>query len=172
MYSGQRILYLVRHAKSSWKDPSLADIDRPLNKRGRRNVPDMGRRLRDQGHVPDLVISSPAHRALSTARGIAGELGIDAAAICIEEDLYFAGSRGMLGVLKEVDDRHGRVMMVGHNPAITALLNDLANTGIPNMVTCAIAIIGFDMASWSEVEETFGELLGYGYPKGPVSFTG
>jgi phosphohistidine phosphatase len=171
MSETQRVLYLVRHAKSSWDDPSLDDRDRPLNKRGRKNAPDMGRRMREQGHVPDLIISSPANRALTTARIIASELGLDPEAIRVDDDLYFSGTRGMLGALDQVDDRYRRVMLTGHNPTMTSLLNDLSNAQVYNMPTCAIAIIGFDMDSWSNVHTTDGVLLGYDYPKGPGRFT-
>ena len=167
-----KILYLVRHAKSSWKDATLADIDRPLNGRGQRNSPDMGKRMREQGHKPDLVISSPARRARVTAGNIVRELGIDESAIAIDEDLYFSGIRGMQAVLESVDDRHRKVMMVGHNPDMTSLLNRLGGTSIINMPTCAIAIIGFDITSWADLHSTQGVLLGYDYPKGCGSFTG
>ena len=170
MVANPKILYLVRHAKSSWRDSSLADHERPLNGRGRRNSPEMGRRMAEQGHSPDLIISSPAKRALTTARNIAGELGIAPAEIVTDEGLYFTGAGGMLEVLEQVDDACRKVMLVGHNPAITGLLNRLADTDIGNMPTCAIAIVGFDMASWREVRSTHGELLGYDYPKGPGRF--
>lgn len=170
MNDERKILYLVRHAKSSWKDQSQSDIDRPLNKRGRRASPDMGRRMREQGHEPDLIISSPANRALSTARNIARELGIDESGIVTDKDLYFSGAQGMTDVLESVDDRYRTVMMVGHNPTMTYLMNQLANTNVYNMPTCAIAIIGFDMASWADLYSTDGELLGYDYPKGSGRF--
>jgi phosphohistidine phosphatase len=171
MNNQQKILYLVRHAKSSWADASLSDMDRPLNKRGRRNSPDMGRRMRVQGHKPDLIISSPARRAFSTARNIARELGIDESEIITDEDLYFSGAEAMLRVLEAVDDRYRNVMLTGHNPTMTYLLNQLVKTSVYNMPTCAIAIIGFDMASWADLYSTDGVLLGYDYPKGSGSFT-
>jgi phosphohistidine phosphatase len=167
----QKILYLVRHAKSSWKDTSLSDMDRPLNKRGRRNSPEMGQRMRVQGHKPDLIISSPANRAISTVRNIARELDIDESEIVTDQDLYFSGAGGMLGVLESVDDRYRKVMMAGHNPTMEHLANRLSNTGYLNMPTCAIAIIGFDMESWADLDSTDGALLGYDYPKGSGSFT-
>lgn len=166
-----KTLYLVRHAKSSWKDASLADLDRPLNKRGRRNSPEMGRRLAAQGHVPGLIISSPANRAITTARNIAIELGLDESEIVTDDKLYFSGTTGMLDVLETVEDHYDKVMMVGHNPTMTNLLNTLAGTDVWNMPTCAIAIIGFDMASWAKVRGATGDLLGYGIPKGPESFS-
>ena len=171
MNNVQKILYLVRHAKSSWKDESLSDINRPLNKRGQRNSPVMGKRMLEQGHLPELIIASPANRAFSTARNLARELDFDESEIVVDEDLYFSGARGMQGVLKKVDDSYSKVMMVGHNPTMTYFMNQLANTNVFNMPTCAIAIIGFDMASWAELASTEGELLGYGYPKGPEKFT-
>lgn len=167
----QKVVYLVRHAKSSWDDPSLADRDRPLNKRGRRNAPEMGQRLAEQGFKPQLIISSPANRAHTTASMIADELGIDRSGIVIEDDLYFTGSNGMLGVLEGVDDRYLSVMLVGHNPAMTGLMNRLCDGGVYNMPTCAIAIIGFDMESWGMVRSATGILLGYDYPKGSGSFS-
>ena len=171
MNNERKVLYLVRHAKSSWKDSTLSDIDRPLNKRGRRNSPDMGRRMLEQGHQPEIFISSPANRALSTTRNIVRELGIDESEIVIDEDLYFAGAKGMQSVLEKVDDRYQKVMMTSHNPTITFFMNKLANTDVFNMPTCAIAIIGFDMASWSDLSSTDGVLLGYDYPKGSGVFT-
>lgn len=171
MNNHQKTLYLVRHAKSSWKDATLSDMDRPLNKRGKRTSPDMGKRMRVQGHQPELIISSPAKRAISTAINIARELGIDESGIVTNEDLYFSGIKGMLRVLEKVDDRYRKVMMTGHNPTMTDLMNRLCNAGVMNMPTCAIAIIAFDMESWADLYSTEGLLLGYDYPKGPGSFT-
>jgi len=171
MSAETKILYLVRHAKSSWKDQSLADRDRPLNKRGERASPDMGQRMAAQGHKPDLIISSPANRAISTARNIARELGIEEFDIITEDDLYFSGAGGMLRVLERLNNRYNKVMMVGHNPTITHVMNILGNTNIWNMPTCAIAVIGFDITFWADLNEAEGELLGYDYPKGPGSFT-
>ena len=166
-----KTLYLVRHAKSAWDDPSLDDRDRPLNKRGLRAAPDMGRRLQTQGHHVDHVISSPANRAHSTARAITMELGIEPGGIQIEDDLYFQGTHGMLRTIERVDDGVERLMMVGHNPTMTALLNQLAGVHLWNMPTAAIGIIEFDMESWGLVDSTPGKLVGYDKPKGNGQFT-
>ncbi len=161
----RKILTLVRHAKSSWKDSSLADIDRPLNKRGRRDAPRMAEWLVAQGKPPELIVSSPANRALTTARVMAEALGQGPDDIQVEQDLYFAGTHGMLRALERVDDGFQRVMMVGHNPVMTQLLNQLTGADVWNMPTCAIAMIGFDMDSWGLVDCTAGELLAYQTPK-------
>ena len=162
MNTERKILYLVRHAKSSWSDSSLTDRERPLNKRGRRSAPDMGRRMAAQGHRPELIVSSPANRAISTARTIAKELGYDDADIVTDEDLYFGS---MQGVLEGLDDRYDKVMVVGHNPTMTYHMNTLANTSVDNMPTCAVAVIGFEIASWADLYRAGGELLDYDFPK-------
>jgi len=158
----QKTLYLVRHAKSSWSNSALTDRERPLNKRGRRSAPDMGRRMVAKGHRPDLIVSSPAKRALSTARNIAKELGYDEVDIVTDEALYFGS---MQDVLEGLDDRYNRVMVVGHNPTMTYHMNNLANTSVDNMPTCAIGVIGFDIASWVDLYSAGGELLDYDFPK-------
>ena len=164
-----KLLYLVRHAKSSWSDPSLSDRDRPLNKRGRRSAPDMGRRLAAQDHLPELIVSSPARRAFSTARKIAKELGYERSEIMTDESLYFSGTGGMLEFLENLDDGYQKVMIVGHNPAMTTLLNILSGSSIDNMPTCAVAVIDYPMASWSELRSAEGQLLAYDFPKNPAS---
>ena len=162
MSTKRKILYLVRHAKSSWSDSSLTDRERPLNKRGRRSAPDMGRRMAAQGHRPELIVSSPATRAITTARTIAKQLGYNDADIVTVEDMYFGS---MQGVLEGLDDRYDKVMVVGHNPTMTYHMNTLANTSVDNMPTCAVAVIGFEIASWADLYSVGGELLDYDFPK-------
>lgn len=159
------MLYLVRHAKSSWSDSSLSDRDRPLNKRGRRSAPDMGRRLAAQNQLPDLIISSPAKRANSTARKIAKEVGYDRSKIVTDENMYFSGTGSMLEMLENVDDRYDSVMIVGHNPAMTTLMNMLSGSSVDNMPTCAVALIDFPIMSWSDLHSADGQLLTYDFPK-------
>jgi phosphohistidine phosphatase len=166
-----KTLYLVRHAKSSWDDPALGDRDRPLSQRGLNSAPDMGKRLAAQGHKPDLIISSPAKRAFTTAKKIAKETGYREAKIVTDERMYFSGTRSMLDLLEGLDDKHKKVMIVGHNPALTSLLNILCDSPIENMPTCAVAVVGFEMKSWSELSISNGELLAYDFPKGPGSFS-
>lgn len=166
-----KTLYLVRHAKSSWDDPALGDRDRPLSERGLSSAPDMGKRLAEQGHKPDLIISSPAKRAFTTAKKIAKETGYREAKIVTDERMYFSGTRSMLDLLEGLNDKHKKVMIVGHNPALTSLLNILCDSPIENMPTCAVAVVGFEMNSWSELSISNGELLAYDFPKGPGSFS-
>jgi len=131
----------------------------------------MGGRLAARGHQPDLVISSPAKRAQKTAGIIAKELGHDRSEIVTDERMYFSGVNGMLDMVEEVDDRFQKVMIVGHNPAMTSLMNLLCNASVDNMPTCAVAVIDYSMGSWSELRSSDGNLLDYDFPKNTVSST-
>lgn len=160
-----RRLTLLRHAKSSWEDPELDDFDRPLNPRGLRALPDMGRRLARRGDRPDLIVSSPALRAISTARGIAREIGYRDDRILQTQDLYLASAAGILTVLKGVDDRHGHAMIVGHNPGFTDLANRLGEIRIDNMPTASMLCVDFPQDHWSDIEPGDAKFVYFDYPK-------
>lgn len=161
----KKTLYLVRHAKSSWKDSSLDDADRPLNKRGMRDAPEMGKRLARAGVRPDLITSSPAVRALTTAQKIAGELGIKKSKIDINEDIYTFNAEGLLEAIRGLDDKQNTVMLVGHNPATTILLNELSGADIDNVPTCGVARLEMNTDSWAQVKSGSAELVSFDYPK-------
>ena len=101
---------------------------------------------------------------------IALEVDYDLMDIVTDENLYFSGISGMVNVLQAIDDRYQKVMMVGHNPTITGLMNTLCDTPVANMPTCAIAVIGLNMGSWTDLDQVQGDLLGYDYPKGAGVF--
>ncbi len=163
-----KTLYLVRHAKSSWDDITLADYDRPLNKRGLNNAPDMGQRLADKGIQLDRIISSPALRALTTAQLIAEQIDFDPQAIEHNQRLYFEGIPAMMDIIHQLDRSFSSVMIVGHNPDITRLLNRLCGFQVSDMPTCAIAKVGFNLDNdWLEVAFGSGKMVEYDYPKKP-----
>lgn len=159
-------LYLVRHAKSSWDDSSLADQQRPLNNRGLKNAPEMGRRLADAGLSLDLIVSSPANRAFSTASFLATAIGYEIEQIQKRDEMYFDGPSAMLEIIRNTEPALQSLMLVGHNPDMTSFLNSLCGFQTGNMPTCAIASIEFDCA-WSEVTYDSGALLYYDFPKKP-----
>jgi phosphohistidine phosphatase len=161
----KKTLYLVRHAKSSWKDSSLDDAERPLNKRGKRDAPEMGKRLARAGVRPDLITSSPAVRALTTAQNIAEELGIKKSRIDVNEDMYTFNAEGLLEVIRGLDDKLNTVMLVGHNPATTILLNELSGADIDNIPTCGVAHLKMNTESWAQVKSGGAELVSFDYPK-------
>ena len=158
-------LYLVRHAKSSWKNPDLRDMDRPLNKRGKRNLPVMAQWLYDRGTRPDLIISSPAKRARKTAKGFARALTYPKKRIVIREEIYAAGVRDLLDLLAALDNEYFEVLMVGHNPGFTILANLLSGQHIANVPTCGIVALDFDIHAWSEISSGSGSLLFFDFPK-------
>ncbi|MBD3307013.1 histidine phosphatase family protein [candidate division KSB3 bacterium] len=158
-------LYLIRHAKSSWKDQSLADFDRPLNKRGKRDAPFMGQRLASYQVTPDLLMSSPAKRALTTAKTIAEEIGYPPTAIVTEPSIYGAGAASLLTVIQAIKDAAHEVMLVGHNPGLTTLAESLTNTMVDNIPTCGIFCVDLPVESWTEVTEGIGTVVFFDYPK-------
>ena len=161
-----KTLYLVRHAKSSWKFPELDDFDRPLNKRGKRDAPMMGERLQQRGIVPDMIISSPAKRAKKIAQSIAQAVGVDPSAIQYDNAVYEASSETLLTIIGAVDDGASTLMLVGHNPELTVLANRLTTHYIDNVVTSGIVAIEFSVDRWSEVKDgEKGRFLWYDYPK-------
>jgi phosphohistidine phosphatase len=145
-----KTLFLVRHAKANPADAVVPDRDRPLNERGLRDVAVMGQRLAQRGVRPDLVLSSPAARALTTAEHLARALGIRRKDLVVIERLYNAPPGDLLGVIQGLGEAHGRVMLVGHNPGLTELANRFASE-ITNLPTCAIAEFTFAAATWAGI---------------------
>lgn len=152
-----KTLYIVRHAKSDWSHPELSDYDRPLNQRGLEAAPMMGQRLREQGVQPDLIISSPAHRALSTAKLIAEQLDYSFKDIVENEAIYEAGCDTLVSLINELDNSHQHVMLVCHNPGATVLSNFLMADHVTHMPTCAIVAIEFPVDDWQAIMQSMGE---------------
>jgi phosphohistidine phosphatase len=161
-------LTLIRHGKSSWKDPDLADFDRPLNSRGKDDAPEMGRRLAARGERPDLIITSPAKRAVSTMRRIVEKIGFPESGILKDVRLYEAGPRDLLRVIREIDDIHGDVVLCGHNPGLTDFCTLVSDLVIDNIPTCGIVSIEFPVDSWSDVAAGGGMVRYFDCPKKAV----
>ena len=162
-----KTLYMIRHAKSSWDDMSLSDHDRPLNGRGEKNAPEMGKRLKSRGIMPDHIISSSANRAFETAKRIANEIGFDINRINISKDLYHADEDDIIRFLQKQDDAYPSLMIFGHNPGFTDCVNLLTDQGFYNIPTCGVVAITFDIDQWREVKSGTGTLTLYDYPKKP-----
>ena len=161
-----KTLYLIRHAKSSWKFPELDDFDRPLNKRGKRDAPIMGERLQQRGIRPDAIISSPAKRAKKIAQAISQAVGFARSAIRYDHAGYEASAEGWLTIIRAVDDQIVTLMLVGHNPEMTVLANRLTTHYIDNVVTSGVVAIEFPTERWAEVgKSNEGQFLWYDYPK-------
>ena len=160
-----KLLYLVRHAKSSWSNLSLDDIDRPLNKRGKRDAPIMARRIKEQGIVPSLFLSSPAKRALKTCKVFARALDYPKYRIETDMGLYHASENEILEIIRQKNDALDSLIVFGHNPGFTSLANALTGQDIFNVPTCGIVAIAFAESSWSDIGYDRGELRFFDYPK-------
>ncbi len=160
-----KTLYLVRHAKSSWDDPSLDDYDRPLNNRGRRDAPFMGDKLKAQGIKPDLIYASPAKRAEKTAKLIAEQTGYPKESIEFKKKIYMASERVLLAMVRSVPKKVGSLMLIGHNPELTAFSNMLTGGSILNIPTTGISCIRFDVRHWEDIKEFEGISVFFDYPK-------
>ena len=146
-----KTLLLLRHAKSSWKDESLTDHDRPLNKRGKKTAPLMGHLLREKNLVPDLVVSSTAVRARSTAEAAAEACGYPGE-ITLTDELYLATAGEILRYAQEwTAETLGRVMLIGHNPGMEDLVNMLSGQKEP-FPTAALAAFELKIDSWRKLE--------------------
>ncbi|WP_310598902.1 histidine phosphatase family protein [Desulfobulbus sp.] len=158
-------LLICRHAKSSWQDASLGDFDRPLNKRGERDAPEMGRRLARRGLRPDLIVTSSAVRALATALHYARQLDIPPEQVRRNRAQYSASVPELIELIRTVDPDVSTLMLVGHNPESTGLANVLGGLRIDNIPTCGIVGLAFPQRTWAEIETGTGTLLFFDYPK-------
>jgi len=158
-------IYLIRHAKSSWKDVTIDDFERPLNGRGKRDVAFMGKRLKMFEVMPDLIYTSPAKRAEKTAKEIAKEIACDKKKIKLNDTLYEGSYEGYLDLIHTIDDHYSSIFIIAHNPTITEVGERLSGAILSNIPTCAIVCISFDVESFKEITEESGHILFFDYPK-------
>lgn len=159
-----KTLYLVRHAKSSWKEEGLQDMDRPLKGRGVRDAYSTSEWLASQGCTPDHVVSSPATRALHTAIIFSKNLELPVNSIQLEAKIYHAGSKELMQILRGLSDKYSSVMLFGHNPTITDFVNKCIDHRIDNVPTTGVACLRFDADAWEDLDKK-AELVFFDYPK-------
>ena len=160
-----KTLTIVRHAKSSWKDSSLPDNKRPLNHRGERDAPEMGRRIQEHGIRPSLIVSSPAVRAWKTAKVIAQAISYPREFLQKEDRLYLASLDDILDVVVAQDNGFNNLMVVGHNPGLTDFVNFLVPGLTNNLPTAGVVSVQIDQDNWSLYERPATELLVHDWPK-------
>ncbi len=158
-------LFIVRHAKSSWDDASLDDFDRPLNKRGKRDAPAMGKRLAQRVGRPDLMLSSPALRAKKTAEAIADAVGYPFESVQWNDGVYEAGSDDLIRILRKIDKSIETAMVFGHNPTLTSVANQLSGSSIANIPTCGVVELGLTVTDWGDLGSGTAQLVEFDYPK-------
>lgn len=157
-----KTIYLIRHAKSDWANELLHDLERPLNSRGYTAAHTMSQRL---NLLPDLILSSPAVRAASTALIFARTLAYEADRILLRQELYESSVASYLRIIRQIDEPACNVLLFGHNPIITDTAAQLCRALPMEMPTCAIAGIRFRSQSWKTVSPGSGELVLFDYPK-------
>ncbi len=160
-----KTLFLIRHAKSSWDSPGLRDFDRPLNARGLREAPLMAQQLAEQGIKPDLLVSSPAKRALTTALFFAGTLTIPEADVRREAGIYEADPTEILRLVSALPATAQTVLFFGHNPTFTMVANHFSDRFIDNVPTCGIVQIETDAQHWDEMHEGNSRVVRTYFPK-------
>ena len=158
-------LFIIRHAKSSWDNTDMSDFERPLNKRGKRDAPFMGKLLSKKKIKVDAIISSPALRALSTAEIFAEQMEFPVKDIIKEEGIYESGIKELEDIVRKLSNEYSTVMLFGHNPTLTSFSNHIGNKCLDNLPTCAIVGIEFDINNWKEVERGKGKTFLFEYPK-------
>ncbi len=160
-------LTIIRHAKSSWENPDFDDHDRPLNKRGLRNAPEMGARLAKRNWLPELFLVSTARRARDTATLIAVEVGYMEERIVLDDRLYLAEPGEWRNIIDTFPAEATHIACVGHNPGITELANHFSDELINNMPTCGLIDMGFEVDAWADLFATKPVTFEFDYPKKP-----
>lgn len=160
-----KTLLLLRHAKSSWKDAGAGDFERPLNQRGLKSAPLVGKLIRKQKLKPDLVLSSPAERARQTAQLVleSAELNME---LRYDERIYEAGAARLLEIVSQIEDSADSAVLVGHNPGLEELLEVLTGEA-RRLSTAALACIELHVEKWSKVRAGTGRLEWLAKPKKP-----
>lgn len=159
-----RTLYLIRHGQSVEAMSGQKDYERPLTPMGVRDAAHMGKLLYDFEVHPDLMLSSPAARARTTAEVIAERLKYDTNKIEWKEELYEASVRSLFNLVNQLEIEYTTVVMVGHNPSFIYLAEYLTQKDIGRLVPCGVLQVGFNLNSWSEVSQGNGTLLNYYAP--------
>lgn len=161
-----KYVLLVRHAKSSWEAADISDFDRTLNERGKRDAPEMARRLVNRAVTIDAFVSSPAKRAKKTAELFAEGMGAHKKDIVFIEELYHAAPSVFFAAIAAMDDKLQSVALFSHNPGITDFVNMLsAGVRTDNMPTSGVFAVKADITSWKDFEKAKKEFWFYDYPK-------
>ncbi|WP_121352761.1 SixA phosphatase family protein [Flavisolibacter nicotianae] len=164
-----KTLILIRHAKSSWDAPGMSDSERPLNDRGKKDAPEMAKRLRKRGLNIDAFVSSPAERAFRTARYFAKEFDEKKDGIIVEKALYGATPEEFAQVIASLKEKFETVALFSHNPGITEYINTLCTVRTDNMPTCGIFAVQAAIDDWSSFARAEKSFLFYDYPKNPLA---
>lgn len=156
---------LIRHAKSGQKDdPTVEDFDRGLIERGLNDASWCGRRLNESAIEPQVLVSSPAKRALKTAQLVAKQISYPPEEIVTDRMIYDGNTQDILAVINKSDEKYERIALFGHNPSISSLLKYLSEREVEEMKTAAIACLQFDVNAWKEITGKKGKVTFFDAP--------
>lgn len=147
-----KTLFILRHAKSSWKDLGIPDHDRPLNKRGKHDAPRIGKILKDQNLIPNLIISSTAIRAKTTANLVAKACKFKEE-IIFDKSIYNAEPSDVLKLLSRCSETYNSILLVGHNPTVEEIIELLTGSPEITMSTCALAYLTITIDKWIDINK-------------------
>ncbi len=156
-----KTLLLMRHAKSSWAHDELADIERPLNKRGQRDAPLMGKKLIHLVGMPDRILCSPARRTRETLQA----MHLTTSDIHYESKIYEAFGSTLLDLIAHQPDTINTLLLIGHNPSISQLASRLAGSFLGDLPTCALIQLHINTSSWQQTPTASAQLVTHEYPK-------
>ena len=160
-----KTIFVIRHAKSSWAEMGAKDFDRVLDKRGQNDAPLMAKILKEAGTHPDLIVSSPAMRAKTTAVYFGQEFGINAEQIDFQSDIYEAMETDILHVIQNLPNSANVILLFGHNPSLTYFTNNFNPNPIENLPTCGIVRIALNADDWSKFSDKTARVTGLWFPK-------
>lgn len=158
-----KYLTIIRHAKSSWENPDIDDIARPLNERGLQSIKIIGKYLEAKDIRPDLILISPATRAMQTAVGIGELVNCPAEISQIKQEIYFGNPTSVLSLIKKTDNKFNDVFLFGHEPTLSSLIELLTKKRIDKFPTCAVYRIAIDIINWNSISS--GKEVFFVYPK-------
>lgn len=158
-------LHLIRHAKASWDDPEASDFERPLTPTGEEDAHTMGKRLKSMGIAPDLILTSPAKRAIDTAQIMAEELSFAPENFILETLIYSGSMEELVSIIKQLDPKSNTVLFFGHNPSLTWLAHYFCEETKMNIPTCGIVGIKFNIHDWAQLANTEGKLSFFIHPQ-------
>lgn len=158
-------LILVRHAKSSWADVSLADFDRPLNERGKKDAPMMAQKLFSRGVRPQLFVSSPSKRTRSTCKFFLHTFDKKMSDVLFLDHLYDADSSEMMKIVKNLPEPFSSIIMFTHNTGLTDFVNELTNVHVDNVPTCGVFGVKIETDTWKNFPKAHKKFWFFDYPK-------
>lgn len=161
----QKKLFFIRHAKSSWKDSTMTDFERPLNERGLRDAPFMAELLSKKITKVDLIITSGAERALRTSKEFQKVFKIEDEYFIINDDIYYGMIDTLFNIIKDIDNKYSTVLLFGHNPVLTATCNYLSDTNLFNIPTCGIVELNYTRDNWKNITKKIFKFVSFEFPK-------